>query len=485
MKLCIAKTVAVASLLTGTAQADLPVAYDIVELGALERVPQQDGSRARQSSFGYALNNNGDRVGHSFGEHLVINEREVNGIIIREEATLDLLQPLDFTDLSRTITPEDRELGFGTGELGIYATSVNENSIISGYGFDNEFYPVLNENEDGICEETNEVRQELRRAYYFDLNNNLVQVPTNYTVGTPLGSETEYFGTAFLDSNNDYFVGYGGVVTEKGDCDNLETITNRGMIFDVNTSSPVFIGVLEESENEANAQSVIRGINQANQFVGWSHKVEDEERIARAIIGSVGSSEITEVTGLSGGTNSFLWKINNSGSYAVGSSTKESNLNLLTAFYYDPILQVSEEIGYLNEQFPYSEAYSVNNDNIVVGVSQISRSPINYSAFAYDIDGTEGMVDLNDLIDCDAGWTLSEAREINDNGWIIGTGTTLVEQEDGQFSGEVRGFLLIPRATEADRSCETQVVSNSGGFFNPLALLFLSVFGLILRRRKA
>ncbi len=45
------------------------------------------------------------------------------------------------------------------------------------------------------------------------------------------------------------------------------------------------------------------------------------------------------------------------------------------------------------------------------------------------------MADLNDLIPPDSGWTLAEARGINDRGQIVG---------DGEHNGQERAFLLTP-----------------------------------------
>ncbi len=56
-----------------------------------------------------------------------------------------------------------------------------------------------------------------------------------------------------------------------------------------------------------------------------------------------------------------------------------------------------------------------------------------YHAFLYH-DGV--MQDLNDLIDEHSGWTLIEARSINNHGQIVG---------DGEINGARRAFLLTPR----------------------------------------
>lgn len=45
------------------------------------------------------------------------------------------------------------------------------------------------------------------------------------------------------------------------------------------------------------------------------------------------------------------------------------------------------------------------------------------------------MYDLNNLISQDPGWTLQEAYDINDNGWITG---------QGLIGSENHAFILIP-----------------------------------------
>jgi len=46
------------------------------------------------------------------------------------------------------------------------------------------------------------------------------------------------------------------------------------------------------------------------------------------------------------------------------------------------------------------------------------------------------MTDLNDLIPATSNWTLVEAWDINNNGWIVGWGEAP--------NGSTRAFLLIP-----------------------------------------
>ena len=77
-----------------------------------------------------------------------------------------------------------------------------------------------------------------------------------------------------------------------------------------------------------------------------------------------------------------------------------------------------------------SAAYAINERGEIVGFSEGS----NGSARAVIIvDGV--MRDLNGLIPAGLGWVLTEARDINDSGHIVGTGWR---------NGEQRGFLLTP-----------------------------------------
>ena len=77
-----------------------------------------------------------------------------------------------------------------------------------------------------------------------------------------------------------------------------------------------------------------------------------------------------------------------------------------------------------------SEAYSINNRGEVVGRSAVPSG--GHHAFLF----REGrMLDLNDLIPAGAGWVLTEAMDINNDGQIVG---------NGYLDGAVRAFLLTP-----------------------------------------
>lgn len=72
-----------------------------------------------------------------------------------------------------------------------------------------------------------------------------------------------------------------------------------------------------------------------------------------------------------------------------------------------------------------SAALGINNDGVVVGTSG-----------GHAVIWKAGRIeDLNNLLSRSTGWILKEANAVNDNGWIVGSGT---------LRGGEHGFVLIP-----------------------------------------
>lgn len=82
----------------------------------------------------------------------------------------------------------------------------------------------------------------------------------------------------------------------------------------------------------------------------------------------------------------------------------------------------------------YSEPWDVNNAGVVVGYAHFQNGMVGH-AFVWD--GTNGIQDLNDLIDPSLGITLGVVQGINDVGQIVGHGYRTV-------SGEDVAFILTP-----------------------------------------
>ena len=64
------------------------------------------------------------------------------------------------------------------------------------------------------------------------------------------------------------------------------------------------------------------------------------------------------------------------------------------------------------------------------------------------------MVDLNDCIGSQTGWTLQVAQAINNRGEIVGAGT---------IKGKSHAFLLKPRARGANKRTEINASSDPTG----------------------
>ena len=89
----------------------------------------------------------------------------------------------------------------------------------------------------------------------------------------------------------------------------------------------------------------------------------------------------------------------------------------------------------------YSAAFGINDHSQVVG----SSAPGPGVTHAMIYDPTNGMVDLNTLIDPSLGWTLTSAGAINNAGDIVGTGNIIVDVPGhGPTEFDTEAFLLVP-----------------------------------------
>jgi hypothetical protein len=84
------------------------------------------------------------------------------------------------------------------------------------------------------------------------------------------------------------------------------------------------------------------------------------------------------------------------------------------------------------EEFPYGEIYGINASGQMVGIMWSSDQE-GATEHAFIFDSRKGVRDINNLIDPALGWVLHFARDINDDGEIVGY---------GEFNGQKRGFVL-------------------------------------------
>jgi hypothetical protein len=444
---------------------NLPASYEVIDLGALPVV----GTDPMQSS-GFSVNDSGELVGSSIGEFTYTTE--VNGVETTQRTNvLHAVRFFEGSVVPQKIIPESEESTVDAMRRGAFASSVNEDGVVAGYrSVEQTINTYTLDSVDNCIEGTEDVL--LSHAFYE--NGNFNEIMPFVRDGEMLDeSIVEYRETRALDVANSQLVGEASVIIEKNECNGIADVSLRGMKFDTINEIISFVDLLEETHN----RSAITSINSNGTFIGHSGLFDLQNNIYREAKAFVATdvNSISQIVGLEEDSRDTLWDINENGTYTVGSSNSQ-------AFYYDISNETAHPIGYLDEQFKFSQALSVNNDNLVVGVSQLTSIPTSFAPFIFDIDAeSSALIDLNTLIDCDSGWNLAEAREINNQGWIIGSGTTSVEQIDGTFEGEIRAVLLKPRTIEANQSCETTEAVETGGSINGIGLLFLTIF-VVYRR---
>ncbi len=146
--------------------------------------------------------------------------------------------------------------------------------------------------------------------------------------------------------------------------------------------------------------------------------------------------------GTLGGESSAAVSINDNGQIvgraSISPSPDPDNRWFDHAVMFDPDdAENNIDLGTL-DGFNGSVAASINNKGQIVGQAWEVQYGFadNFRAVLFDPTGGGNNIDLNDLIDPDIGWKLSAAFCINDNGWIVGSGTN----PDGNY----RAFLLTP-----------------------------------------
>jgi hypothetical protein len=207
------------------------------------------------------------------------------------------------------------------------------------------------------------------------------------------------------------------------------------------------------------------GINSLGEMVGWA---TDTNSLSRANRFNLGFSH-TLLPVLNPATDSMARRVNSAGT-AVGMSDNKAvlwtanntlvNLHSMIPGAVDSFSSDINEAGWvtgyftnaLNERrsfmFNFESGMTVfdplpNNAVIVSRALNLHGDAVGFSVRSINGGILEGFVrfngksavSLNSLIDPNSGWNLSEATDINDNGYIIGRGT---------FQGVNTNFLMRP-----------------------------------------
>ena len=148
-------------------------------------------------------------------------------------------------------------------------------------------------------------------------------------------------------------------------------------------------------------------------------------------------------------------------------STKSFNASLLTACVLLASASPASASGYkftdlgtIGASYRESWASGINNSGPVVGSS--ITSVCTYHATIWNGTTPTDLNNFLDASDVSAGWYLVGARDINDNGWIVGIASNTI-------TGVTHAFLLTPVPEP-----ETYALFMAG----------LGLMGFIARRRK-
>jgi probable HAF family extracellular repeat protein len=182
------------------------------------------------------------------------------------------------------------------------------------------------------------------------------------------------------------------------------------------------------------------GINAAGHVAGTAY---DANYVTPHAFYFNGTSSVD--LGVSGGRGALALTINNS-DHIAGYLTTASAVD--HAFMYSS--GTTTDLGTLGGTYSYG--LGINNSNVVIGGSYVDTNNSIYHAFRW-ANGT--MTDLNNQLDqTGAGWTLIEARAINDAGQITGTGLV---------GGVNHAFRLNPvsNANPAPRITSVKIISSN------------------------
>ena len=224
----------------------------------------------------------------------------------------------------------------------------------------------------------------------------------------------------------------GGNSTTATSINNSGQMVGYSLIDDSRTRAFLYSGGTLQNLGALGGDSFAFGINDSGQVVGYSD-IGGGSFNPRAFLYSGGTMQNLGTLG----EESVATGINNFGQVVGYSNIGGDNYR---AFLYSG--GTMQNLGTLGGN---SFGSGINNFGQLVGYSDVNN---NRRAFIFN-SGT--MTDLNTLIPTGSGWSLNDARAINDSGQIVGQGT---------IAGQYRAFLLTPNPASISTGAGSITVGN-------------------------
>jgi hypothetical protein len=259
------------------------------------------------------------------------------------------------------------------------------------------------------------------------------------------GHPTELGGLGVSKTGYDdafaYGIGDSGVVAGSGLTYLPDTSGRRGIRWEAGSTMATMLEPLS-TDTDGAGYSAGWGVNVDGTVVGQS-SVYDSQGFPsgrRAVKWDAGSTTAVLLDAPASGnvTADIAYAISDSG-YIVGAGSDMTAYGSDRAIRWDAngVPTVLSWVLPNGQQVADVRPWDVNDAGVVVGMA--GALGVGSDALLWEPDGS--ILDLNTLIDPTSGWVLTEARSINNAGWITGVGRLASERVDVPAG---HGFLLIP-----------------------------------------
>jgi len=311
-------------------------------------------------------------------------------------------------------------------------------------------------------------------------------------LGLPTGA-TQF--RALAKEGSGLVIGYSNVDIDTNATDTLADFRLRAVVRNASGAFTFLDMPKDGTTVVTKGSAVARSINSAKQIVGYASP-EDSSNLLHPVRWDFASGTAVVDLGTLGGSAAQANDINDSG-LVVGLSQVSGNKEVQPFVYDASQTTAMKGLGQIRSEMNFGEAYAINNSNEIVGTSMYAtglRQRAHATYYKYNTAASAGasdnkLMDLNSLLSCEdqEQWELTEARDINNFGVIVGHGVRKKQKDSsGQLVdvGEIHAFLLKPAAAGASApTCPVTDTKKDSGGSMPVLMMLFSV--LLWWRRKA